>query len=148
MQLCLLLRMARKDISQAKDNYVQSISFVKTRYENGVANGDWAKGVKDPQANANFKSGIQKAISEDRWSKGVNAVSNEEWKNAAMTKGAQSIEEGMRQGQDKYSERFQPILSAMNSKAASLPAKSTDAMSNIDQRLKPIVKAAQDAARR
>lgn len=135
-----------KTISQAKENYVQSISIVPQRYQQGVESADWKKGVSSSAANTNWKEGIAKAAAENKWSKGVSKVSNEDWKNAALTKGAASISEGMRQGQDKYEANFSPILSAINSAAASLPPRSTDAMSNIDNRLKPIVKAAIAAA--
>jgi hypothetical protein len=137
-----------KTISQAKENYVQSINIVPQRYQQGVEGADWKKGVGSAQANENYKAGIQKAISENSWKKGVDKVSNEEWKNAALTKGAQSISEGMRQGQDKYEQNFSPVLSAINSAVSSLPPRTTDPMSNIDSRLKPVVKAAINAAKK
>ena len=83
-----------------------------------------------------------------RWKKGVDKVNNEQWKQASLTKGASSIAEGMRQGREKYETNFSPILSAINSAVDRLPPRSTDAMANIDARLKPVVKAAIDAAGR
>lgn len=137
-----------KTINQAEENYEQSIAIVPARYQQGVENADWKKGVSNPAANENYKSGVQKAISENAWSKGVSKVSNEEWKTKALTKGAQSISEGMRQGKEKYAQNFAPVLSAINSAVANLPPRSTDAMSNIDSRLKPVVKAAINAAKK
>ena len=137
-----------KNISQAQENYVQSITIVPQRYQQGVEGADWKKGVSNPQANTNYKDGVQRAISENAWKKGVDKISNEEWKNAALTKGASSISEGMRQGQEKYATNFAPILSAINSAVSSLPPRTTDPMANIDSRLKPIVKAAINAAKK
>ena len=140
--------MARKSITQASSNYEGAIPIVRGRYEQGVQDGDWAAGVKNPAAKKNYEEGIRKSIANDSWGKSVAKVSNEDWKQAALTKGANNIEEGMRQGKEKYERNFSPILTAMNSAADKLPARTTDANQNIDARLKPIVKAAQDAALR
>ncbi len=74
-----------KNISQAQENYVQSINIVPQRYQQGVEGADWKKGVSNPQANDNFKAGIQKAIADNSWKKGVDKVSNEQWKSAALS---------------------------------------------------------------
>lgn len=137
-----------KTIDQARENYVQSISIVPQRYSQGIEGADWKKGVSNPAANENYKTGVQKAIADNSWKKGVDKVSNEQWKSMALSKGAQSISEGMRQGQEKYATNFSPILSAINSAVNSLPPRSTDAMNNIDARLKPVVKAAIAAAKK
>ena len=113
----------------------------------GVEQADWANAVRDPQAQTNWAAGVQKAAAEQAYSKGVNRVSNEEWRRMAASKGAASIGQGMSLGADKYARRFSPILSAMNDAAKSLPARSTDANSNIDNRLKPVVAAAIEASR-
>jgi len=140
--------MAKKSITQASDNYEGAIPIVRARYEQGVQDGDWSGGVKNPAAKKNYEEGIRKAISNDSWGKGVSKVSNEDWKQASLTKGAANIEEGMRQGKEKYERNFAPILTAMNTASDKLPARTTDANQNIDARLKPIVKAAQEAAKR
>lgn len=136
-----------KTITQAASNYKSSVSLVPERYRMGVESADWASAVRRPEAEQNWSAGVQKAAAEQAYSKGVGRVSNEEWRRMASSKGAASIAQGMSLGADKYQRRFAPILSAMNDAAKSLPARSTDAMANIDTRLKPIVTAAMAAAK-
>ena len=136
-----------RTIQQASKNYTASVSLVPDRYRQGIAGADWAGAVRRPETEANWSAGVTRAAAENAYSRGVARVSNEEWKRAADTKGAASIAQGMQMGAEKYARRFAPILDAMNSAAASLPARSQDANANIDARLKPIVAAAQNAAR-
>ena len=138
--------MPRATIQTAMDNYGNSISLVPERYQAGIANADWKTAVSGQQANQNWKDGIQSAISNDSWTKGIEKVSNDTWKNAAATKGAASIATGMRNALPKYQRNFAPILEAMNSRAASLPPKTTDFRQNIANRVIPIVEAAKQAA--
>lgn len=137
-----------KTIQQAKENYVQSISIVAPRYKQGIEAANWKGGVSSGQANQNWKDGISKAAQADRWKSGVDKVSNEEWKAMAVSKGANSIAEGMRQGQEKYLKNFTPVLQAIKGAVDSLPARTTDPMANIDARLKPVAMAAHNAGKR
>lgn len=137
-----------KNITQAKENYAQSISLVGPRYTQGVQGADWASAVKTSQANANWKDGVAKAAQADRWHAAVEKVSNEEWKSRAISKGANSIGEGMRMGQDKYAKNFQPVLDAIKTAVDGLQPRTTDVMSNIENRLKPVAMAAHRAGKR
>lgn len=139
--------MAMRTIQQAVKNYRSSVATVPDRYKEGIAKADWATAAQRPETEANWASGVQRAASENAYSRGVRGVSNEEWKKMASTKGANSIVQGMTLGSEKYQRRFAPILDAMNSAAANLPARTQDANANIDARLKPVVAAAQQAAR-
>ena len=136
-----------RTITQSANNYKASIVLVPERYRQGVQGADWASAVKDPATQARWGEGVQRAVSEGKYASGVAGVSNEEWKRMALEKGANSIAAGMTAGAEKYTRKFAPILQAMQAAAASLPARSTDANANIDARLKPIVAAAQAAAR-
>lgn len=136
-----------KTIAQSGQNYEQSISIVPTRYAQGIQMADWKSGVSDPQANTNWKDGVQKAAANDSWKKGVDGVSNEHWKQMAMTKGQSSIAQGMQAGKDKYQQNFAPVLDAIHAAVNSLPPRTTDPMANIDARLKPVAMAAYNARR-
>ena len=52
------------------------------------------------------------------------------------------------QAEENYIAQFAPVLAAMNSAADSAPARTRDPMSNIDNRLKPVVNAAIAAKKR
>lgn len=136
-----------KTISQATSNYKGSVGLVPERYRMGIEQADWAGAVKRPETEQNWATGVQKAAAEQAYSRGVAKVSNEEWRRMASSKGAASIAQGMSLGAEKYSRRFSPILTAMNNAAKSLPARTQDANANIDNRLKPVVQAAIEAAR-
>lgn len=136
-----------RTIQQAVKNYKSSVATVPDRYKEGIAGADWAGAVRRPETEANWSAGVQRAAAENAYSRGVAQVSNEEWKRMAGTKGANSIVQGMTLGADKYQRKFSPILDAMNAAAAALPARTQDAMANIDARLKPVVQAAQAASR-
>ena len=137
-----------KTIQQAKENYVQSISLVGPRYQQGVQQADWASAVKTAQANQNWKDGVSKAAQADRWKQAVDKVSNEEWRAMATSKGANAIQEGMRQGQAKYERNFAVVLTAIKSAVDALPPRTTDVMQNIESRLKPVALAAHRAGKR
>lgn len=113
----------------------------------GVESADWAGAVRRPETEQNWAAGVTRAAGEQAYSKGVQRVSNEEWRRMAASKGAASIAQGMTLGADKYQRRFAPVLSAMNDAAKSLPPRSQDPNANIDNRLKPIVQAAIEAAK-
>ena len=136
-----------RTIQQASSNYTASVDLVPERYKQGITAADWASKANAPEAQQNWSTGVQRAASEGRYAAGVSRVSNEQWKQAALTKGANSIAAGMQMGAEKYARRFAPILQAMQNAVQSLPARSADANANIDARLKPVVAAAQAAAR-
>ena len=137
-----------RTIQEAESNYRQSISLVPQRYKAGIARADWKTAASRPEARANYEAGVQAAISRNAWGAGIDKVSNEEWKRMADSKGSQSIAQGMTQGAEKYQRNFAPIMDRIKSAVESLPPKSTDPMSNIDARLKPVVMAAREAAGR
>lgn len=140
--------MPRATIDKAVVNYDSSISFVRDRYVSGLDGADWKSKASSNEAEALYAEKITKAISSKSRQRGINAVSNEDWLNAAKTKGANSIQEGMRQGKDKYNKNFAPVLSAMNNAAASLKPRTVDINTNIDNRVKPVAMAAHNASRR
>lgn len=138
--------MPRATIQQAQNNYQNSIAIVPERYEMGVQNADWKTAVSSEQAKRNWDDGVTAAMQNNSWRRGVENVSNETWKNAAATKGRNSIAEGMRMGADKYVRNFQPVLEAMNQAASSLPPRTSDYRQNITARVLPVVQAAKRAA--
>lgn len=140
--------MPRSNIDKATNNWDGSIAFVKDRYVAGLEGADWKSKASSDNAEKLYAEKVQAAISNKSRQKGINAISNEDWLNAAKTKGADSIAEGMRQGKEKYTKNFSPILAAMNSAADKLPAKTTDIKANIINRVTPVAEAAHNASLR
>ncbi len=123
-----------KSQSEIKANYDQSTSIVTPRYTAGVATGNW----KDP---AIAGQGLYTQMMSNptvlaRREKGINKVSNEDWKNAAQTKGAGVIAARMKAASGKQATNFEPYRSALE--AITLPAKTTDPASNVLNRVTPI----------
>lgn len=77
----------------------------------GAAGGDYKNGIQNTNVNpmqlAVAQQGVMvskwnEAISSGRWANRMNSVGVDQWKNAAMTKGAQNYQTGIQAGKQKY----------------------------------------------
>jgi len=66
-------------------------------------------------------------------------MTNEDWKNSAINKGAPIIGDRIRQALDKWAANFGPKYDQVVARVASLPPKTTDWRANINNRLVPTV---------
>lgn len=82
-------------------------------YQEGVNNPkkDW--GDETAAANANYKAGIQKAVAEDRFVKGVQKAGTAKWKEGATTKGVQRWGPGVAIAESKYEAGFAPYVAVI-----------------------------------
>lgn len=138
--------MARKTIQQAVDNLRQVSAFIGPRYTLGIQGADWQGPASSQQAEINWSTGVQRAIADGSRITGIQAVSNAAWQAAAVSKGAAVIGQRIVDALPKYQAGFGPILSAMNATAATLPARTTSASQNVNNRLIPIIRAAVEAS--
>lgn len=140
--------MTRKTIQMATEALRGAASSpeLSRRYIAGVQSADWQTGASSAQASQNYADGVARAVSEGRFTAGVQAVSNQEWRQAAEAKGGPVIGQRIIGALNKYTQNFGPILSAMNSAAGSLPARTTSPSQNITNRMIPIVRAAVEAS--
>lgn len=69
-------------------------------------------------------------------------LSDADWKNPATVKGAARIGQGMSEGAADRARNYEPIRAGLD--GMTLPDKTTDAMVNIDNRVKPVVKKMQE----
>lgn len=138
--------MARKTIDQAVNNLNQVVGFIGQRYTAGVSVADWQGPASSPEAETNYAVGVQQAVADGRRLAGINRVTNQQWRDASINKGAQVIGQRVQDGLAKYRTNFAPILSAMNSAAANLVPRTASARQNVTNRLLPIIEAAQVAA--
>ena len=126
-----------KSLSEAQSNYAQSGSIAATRYKQGVANADWKSAAESEQAEQNYAEGVQEAIAKKRRQKMIQNVSNAEWQERAKNKGGNAIGSAIQQSGQKWAKGFAPYREVLE--GMDLPAKTRDANTNIDNRLKPIV---------
>ena len=131
--------MTVKTKEEARANFEASISYIPSRYESGIDRADWATPAKSSAAEKNYADGVSKAVANKSRQKGIAGVSNEEWKNAAKTKGAPIIGERIRLSLDKWATHWGPMYDKVVSKVGALPPRTTDWRGNITSRLVPVV---------
>jgi len=128
-------KMRVKSAKQITEKYETSIANVPAAYKMGVqATDDWKE--KAISGQALYEEQMQNRAVLARRKKGLESVSNDEWKKGAVDKGATRIGAGMKAGSAKREARFEPYRKALED--MNLPARSADPMANIDNRVKPI----------
>lgn len=137
-----------RTIQQAVANLEASIPVIQSRYEQGIEQADWQTAASSQAAERNYAAGVQAAVAAGSRAAGVRRVGNQAWRDRAMNIGAQRISEGVRSGLQRYQENFSPVLDAINNAVRQLPARSTDPVQNVTQRVVPVVRAAHAARRR
>jgi hypothetical protein len=140
--------MVHKTLDEARANFEAAIAYIPSRYEAGVSKADWLTPAKSEQAEKNYVDGVQKAIAEKRRQKKIAQMSNDDWKNAAITKGVPIIGDRIRGALEKWKANFGPKYDKVLAKLGTLPPRSTDWRANINNRLVPIVETWKRAAGR
>lgn len=125
-------------------NYKRAIAGVAGAYRDGVSN---ATGViqasKDGQAL--YETRMRDPEILGKRLRGLEKVTDADWKKASIEKGSVRIADGMTQGAAKQSANFEPIAQALA--ALQLTPRSADPMQNIDNRVKPVVRTIMEAAK-
>jgi len=131
--------------AEIEQRYKSAIPQVPARYKQGVEKTtDWKTAAI--QGQSLYEQRMQDPNILKRREKGLQNVSDAEWKANAINKGVQRIGAGMEAGAAKQAANYEPIRAALES--VNLPPRTADPMANIDNRVKPIVKAVVDAANR
>ena len=129
--------------SEMADNYKNSTSRVPERYRKGVERAkDWQN--KAIAGQALYETQMTDTSVLKRREAGIQKVSDEAWRSAAATKGSARIVDGMRAAVPKYQAGVEPIRARLD--GLNIPERVADANANIDNRLKPVVQAMQEAA--
>lgn len=138
--------MVMKTAEEAKANFSSAIAYIPSRYQAGVQKADWLTPAKSDAAERNFADGVGKAVAGKSRQKAIAGMSNDDWKNAAVTKGVPIIGTRIQGALDKWAANWSPIYSQVQSKVQTLPPSTTDFMANINARLVPTVRAWKQAA--
>lgn len=126
-----------KPLDQIKRNYTGSASTAATRYREAAPSVSWQEDALEGQSL--YEEQMRDPAVLARRSKNIAKVSDSEFRDALITKGAPVLASRMTAAADKQSSGFAPYKAALE--AVDLPARTADPMSNIDNRLKPIVQA-------
>jgi hypothetical protein len=138
--------MVLKSKAEARANFEAAVAYIPSRYEAGVKKADWQTPASSEQAEKNFAAEMSKVISEKRRQAGVKAVSNADWQNAAVTKGAPIIGDRIRAALGKWEAEWGPMYDQVVSTVGTLPAKTTDWRANVNNRLMKVVETWRKAA--
>jgi len=100
---------AVKSMSSIAEKWARVTPQRAPDYEKGVRNPkkDWAKATIG--ASAAYKEGVQKAITENRFEKGVNAAGTEKWQRKAVELGPTRYSTGVQVAQPDYEKGFAPF---------------------------------------
>ena len=84
------------------------------RYQKGVANkgADWQRGAA--AAAPNYAAGVQKALADNRFAKGVQAASASNYDEGVRNKGVNNWPTGMQLAENRYTEGVAPFTSLWN----------------------------------
>jgi hypothetical protein len=135
-----------KTIGEARDNLRQAASQIPTRYKTSTARANWAEPAASEQAETNYQSGVQEAISQGKRVKGIQDAGDQKYRQGCADKGAAVIGERITKALPIYERNFSPVLSAMNNAADSAPPRTRDFRTNVTNRLLPVIEAAKQAA--
>lgn len=131
-----------KDMSTAKANYEGSASEAVRRWKQEIPKADWKEPSLASGAVELHRTKTIEALDAGRREKGIEKVSDAEWRNRTVAKGGPTMASNMKVSSSKWASNFTPYKQALE--ALDLPAKTADVDSNIDNRLRPVVHALVD----
>jgi len=138
--------MVIKTKEQARTNFEAALNYIPERYKAGVEVADWHTAAKSDAAESNYAAAISKAVAEKRRQKAIAALSNEDWRSAAINKGAPIIGERIRMALDKWQAKWGAVYDKVVPVVQALPPKTIDWRANINNRLVKVVEAWKKAA--
>jgi len=126
-----------KSSAEISKKWDEAIGRVPAAYKEGVARTtDWQEKAASEDAENLWKTKIDEAAARKARQKAIGAVSNEEWKSAAVAKGSARIGAGMTAAKAKRAAKFEPYRSAIE--GIELPPKTADPAQNVTNRVIPI----------
>ena len=134
-----------KGVDATRKNWEGAIGRVPAAYKDGVQRAT-NQNENAIAAEALYKEAVIKAANEGARVKGLQKSSTAEWKRRASEVGSTRIGAGMTASKDKFGKGITDVISTIES--TSIGDRTTDPMSNIDNRVKPIAKALYDMKRR
>lgn len=99
-----------KDASAVAQKYVSRAQVATQAYTDGVNNpkNPWA--ATTAASDKNWAAGVQAAVADGRFAKGVNGAGDNKWKTGAITKGSTRYGPGVSAAQNTYQQAIAPVL--------------------------------------
>ena len=130
-----------KPLSQVQKKWEDSIGRVPASYAEGVAGAKdvIAKGVA---AEGLYAEKLAATIASKKRATELAKITDSEWKVAASDKGAKRIGAGMTAAKGKFNKGISDVLTTIQ--GVTIAPRTADPLANVDNRVKPIVKALAD----
>jgi len=126
-----------KSQAEISKKWGDAIGRVPAAYKAGVAaTTDWQEKAASDDAETLWKTKIDEAAARKARQKAVSAVSNEDWRSAAVNKGSARIGAGMTAAQGKRAQKHEPYRAAIE--GMTLAPKTADPAQNVTNRVIPI----------
>lgn len=122
--------MAKLTPQQFAEKWARRTTGATADYSAGISSVTEAPGEAAARAVDRYQSGIQESIAEGKWQRRVASVPLSTWKDAAITKGAPRIAQGVAQAQTGMAQFAAQLLPAIDAVVQGLPARG-DLESNI-----------------
>jgi len=102
------MALAVKSMDRIKNKWVSSTQANQQEYEDGIKNPrkDWAS--ETAKAEKNYNAGVQAAISQGRFGKGVSKAGTNKWQEKSLAKGPGRWASGVALSANDYEKGFAP----------------------------------------
>jgi len=128
------------DRAKAKERYVSGASAnAEKLVENYVSQPGKLDAAKSDQAEKNFADQMSKAVAGKYRQKALGRLTEQDLNSGMIAKGASAYRTGTAAAKDDWAAEVEPHLATLDN--LKLPARTTDPMQNIDNRVKGVAKA-------
>ncbi len=110
--------MAKLTAAEYAAKWRQRTNAAAPDYRRGIERVSEAPGEAAARQADAMLAGVQRAVSDGVWQRQVAKVSLQDWKNAAINKGAQRIAAGVDQAEGKMAQMGQQLLQAVDASVA------------------------------
>jgi len=130
-----------KSAAEARDHLRDIVPKIKERYEASTSRAAWADEASSEEAESNFNSAMTTVLASKKRQTRCREVGDSAYREGCRTKGAPIIGSRITASLDKYMNNFGKAYAGVLAVVDGLPRRGLDAMENIDNRLKPTVRA-------
>lgn len=134
-----------KTAAEARDHLRDIIPKIKDRYTASTQRAEWAAAASSEEAESNFNSAMVTVLAAKKRQSRCREVGDSKYRKGCADKGAPVIGARITAALDDYYSNFSKVYAPVLAVVDALPRKGLDAMENIDNRLKPTVRAWQES---
>ena len=119
-----------KPIEDAKANIDAAAASMGDKYKRGISTGkSWKSNAASESSERLFNEKMQEVLASKSRQKGIESVTEDDWKRPAMNQGANSIGTNFRNAKEKWATKTKPYLDVIAS--TELPERTADGVQNV-----------------